>query len=82
MLFRSQGFESPCLEFSHQPVEVLCEVGLEHLDADTIDSGGPAVPANSAESVVHDSERDPSGQRVVLDLERLGAVHPVIPESG
>ena len=67
---------------SHQPGEVLFEVGLEHLDADTLDSGGPAVLANGAECVGHDSGRDPSGQRMVLDLERLDAVHPVIPESG
>ena len=79
---RRQGLKSPRLEFPHQPFEVLFEVGLEHLDADTIDSGGPAVLANSVECVAHDSERDPSGQRVMFDLERLGAVHPVIPESG
>src|SRR5882757_4871212 len=74
--------ESPRLELSHQLQQVLFEIGLEHGDADLIDSRGPAVLANGAERFVHDLERDASGQGVVLNRERLGAVHPLVPESG
>jgi hypothetical protein len=61
-----QRLERPCFEFPHQPVEVLIQVRLEHLNRDLIDPRGPAVSSHGAPGVVHERRGDPPREAVDL----------------
>jgi hypothetical protein len=68
------GFEIP-----HQSDQVLFELTLKHSDALAIDARRTAILPHVEEGAIHERLRDASGQRVVLDGQRLRAVHAEVP---
>jgi len=61
-----QRLERPCFKFPQQPVKVLIQVRLEHLDRNFVDPRGPAVSSHGAPSVVHERRGDASREAVDL----------------
>ena len=59
---KRNGTERAVLEFSHQLVQVVIQVLLEHLDADFVDPCGPPVALHSAERFEHHLGSNSPGQ--------------------
>ena len=57
-----QRLKAAAFEFSHKGSEIFEQVGLEHLDADLVDTGSASVAFHRLEGSVHEVLIDPTYQ--------------------